>query len=71
MSAAGSLALSTQLLRREIRVLLHVRASLLGQRFILIQDARRLRSHQLQVLAVAGLLPCGACRLQLRESLSA
>ncbi len=39
-SAAGSLALSTQLLCREIRVLLHMRASLLGQRLILIQDAR-------------------------------
>ena len=62
------LALSTQLLCREIRVLLHVRASLLGQRLILIQDARRLRRHQLQVLAVAGFLPCGACRLQLGET---
>lgn len=44
-SATGSLVLSIQLLRREIRVLLHVRASLLGQRLILTQDARRLRRH--------------------------
>ena len=44
-----------------------MRASLLGQSLILIQDAFRLRRHQLQVLAVAGFLPCGACRLQLRE----
>ena len=48
--ATESLALSAQLLCREVRVLLHVRASLLGQCLILTQDARRLRRHQLQVL---------------------